>query len=187
MRPLRPVLPAIVALAVVLLTPSRVPGALAVNYAPGWNLVSGPEGSHLVGAVGGIYTLQPGDADYEAFPADSPLRGGYGYWAYFPQGGWLEPTRGTPSYSVTLLPGQWTLVGNPSAEVVVTVSHGVAALVYVPSDGYVSVGVIPPGVGAWVLGSGKLTLGPAEAPPTPPLPAAPLLPVVPTMPSHHAR
>jgi hypothetical protein len=185
MSPLRPALPAIVALALTVLAPAWMPRALAVNYAPGWNLVSGPEGSHLVGAEGEIYTLQPGDAEYEAFPADAPLSGGYGYWAYFPRGGWLEPAAGTSSYTVTLLPGQWTLVGNPGAELVMAVSGATAALVYVPGDGYVSVSVIPPGVGAWVLGSGRITLSPVETPPSM-LPAAPLLPAVPTIPSRRA-
>lgn len=184
MRPLRAALPAIVALALAPLTPSRVPQALAVNYAPGWNLVSGPAGSHLVGAEGVIYTLQPGDADYEAFPADAPLSGGYGYWAYFPRGGWLEAAAGTSRYTVTLLPGQWTLVGNPSAEATAVLSGALAVLVYVPSDGYVSVGVIPPGVGAWVLGNGRLAL---NAPGAAALPTAPVPPVVPPIPSPGAR
>ena len=180
MRPLRPALPVLVALAFALLAPVRVPHALAVNYSPGWNLVSGPEGSHLVGAEGQIYTLQPGDAEYEAFPADSSLRGGYGYWAYFPRGGWLEAAGGASRYAVTLLPGQWALVGNPSAEMIMTLSGALAALVYVPNDGYVSVSVIPAGVGAWVLGAGRLTL---SAPAEPILPSAPVLPVVPPIPN----
>lgn len=188
MRPLRSALPAIVALALALLAPARAPLALAVNYAPGWNLVSGPEGSHLAGAEGAIYTLQPGDAEYEAFPADAPLRGGYGYWAYFPRGGWLEAAAGVPSYSVMLLPDRWTLVGNPSAESVMSVSGAVATLVYVPGDGYVSVSVIPPGVGAWVLGDGPLMLSPPEWQPAAPVTrATPALPAVPPLPWQRAR
>ncbi len=188
MRPLRSALPAIVALALALLAPARAPLALAVNYAPGWNLVSGPEGSHLAGAEGAIYTLQPGDAEYEAFPADAPLRGGYGYWAYFPRGGWLEAAAGVPSYSVMLLPERWMLVGNPSAESVMSVSGAVATLVYVPGDGYVSVSVIPPGVGAWVLGDGPLMLSPPEWQPAAPVTrATPALPAVPPLPWQRAR
>lgn len=163
MRRLCPALALVVALP--LAGAMRTPRALAITYAPGWNLVSGPAGSHLVGAEGEIYTLQPGDGAYEAFPADAPLSAGYGYWAFFPRGGRLEAAAGTPSYSVTLLPDQWALVGNPTADTIVALSGARAALVYVPGDGYVSVAVIPPGVGAWVLGSGQLALSAPDGPP----------------------
>ncbi|HLZ70742.1 MAG TPA: hypothetical protein VKV26_12645 [Dehalococcoidia bacterium] len=157
---------AIAALAIFAAAQTRAQHALAVTYAPGWNLVSGPEGSHLVGAEGDIFTMQPGDADYEAFPADTPLSGGFGYWAYFPQGGSLEATIGVAEYSVTLVPGQWTLVGNPNSKASVTLSGDFTALIFVPEDGYVSVSSIPVGAGAWVLGAGQLTLSaPAGAVP----------------------
>ena len=38
-----------------------VHSAVAGIYLPGWNLVSGPDGSLLIGATGRLYTLQPGD------------------------------------------------------------------------------------------------------------------------------
>ncbi len=166
MKPIRPAILAIAVLAIFGGAHARAPRAFAVSYAPGWNLVSGPEGSHLVGAVGDIYTLQPGDANYEAAPADSPLSGGFGYWAYFPAGGSLDATIGVATYSVTLAPGRWTMVGNPTSKATVTLSGSFSALIYVPQDGYVSVTAIPVGVGAWVLGSGQLTLSaPAGAAP----------------------
>lgn len=91
--------------------------ALPVNavvvYGPGWNLVGGPDGSYLRGAIGSIYTLQPGDTDYEVFPATSPLRAGWGYWAFFPAGGSITLGIGQATYSVTPVPAEWTMVGNP--------------------------------------------------------------------------
>src|SRR5207248_437834 len=45
----------------------------SATYPPGWNLVAGPQGSHVRGATGSLYTLLPGDSDYEAFPVTSAL------------------------------------------------------------------------------------------------------------------
>src|SRR4051794_27611985 len=90
-----------------------LPSYAAVQYAAGWNLVSGPEGSHLTGAGGPPLTLQPGDASYETFAADGALRAGWAYWAYFPNGGSLQTTPGLSTYTVTVPAGQWVMVGNP--------------------------------------------------------------------------
>jgi len=81
--------PLVLALSIVfVLFGSRFP--VAVHAAPlpaGWNLVAGSAGATLSGASGQIYTLQPGDSSYESFPAGSPLKAGWGYWAFFPNGG----------------------------------------------------------------------------------------------------
>ena len=146
----------------------------AITYAAGWNLVAGPEGSHLSGATGSIFTLQPGDTDYEVFAADSPLRGGYGYWAFFPSGGSITLAGGSNTFSVASIPGQFIMVGNPS-QAVVTVSGADTAFTYTPSGGYQNATAIPPGQGAWVMGS-QIDLagsGPTSAPvaAAPPVPA----------------
>src|SRR5262249_48736404 len=62
---------------------------------------------------GSLYTLQPGGTDYEVLPATALLHAGWGYWAYFPAGGSLTLGPGQASYSVTLVPDQWVMVGNP--------------------------------------------------------------------------
>src|SRR5579871_3085251 len=86
----RTVVAALALLAVLsVLTPHRVQ-AQSVSYAPGWNLVAGPQGAQLIGATGQLYTLQAGDTDYETQPADAPLMACVGYWAYFPNGGSLN-------------------------------------------------------------------------------------------------
>jgi len=147
----------------------------AITYAAGWNLVAGPEGSHLSGATGSIFTLQPGDTDYEVFAADSPLRGGYGYWAFFPSGGSITLAGGSNTFSVASIPGQFIMVGNPS-QAVVTVSGADTAFTYTPSGGYQNATAIPPGQGAWVMGS-QIDLagsGPTSAPVTSAPAVAPL-------------
>ena len=128
----------------------------AVTYAAGWNLVAGPEGSRLSGASGSVFTLQPGDTDYEVFAADSPLHGGYGYWAFFPSGGSITLTGGSNTFSVASVPGQFIMVGNPSQSVV-TISGADTAYTYTPSAGYQAATTIPPGQGAWVMGQSDRT------------------------------
>lgn len=137
----------------------------AITYAAGWNLVAGPEGSHLSGASGNIFTMQPGDTDYEVFPADSGLHGGWGYWANFPTGGSITLTGGSNTFSVASVPGQFIMIGNPSPSTV-TISGADTAFTYTPSGGYQNATAIPPGQGAWVMGSqiGLAGNGPATAP-----------------------
>lgn len=165
----------LIALLVGLLAAFHVaPSALAVNYAPGWNLVSGPDGSRLRGATGYLYTLQPGDDGYETMPASAWLKGGYGYWAYFPGGGSLLAGTGTSSYSPSLAPGEWAMIGNPSANAAATLVGTTAALTYTPSAGYQSVDAVPAGAGAWVQGSGlvNLSIGAPGQPAAPQVPQA---------------
>jgi hypothetical protein len=96
--------------------------SVAVNYPAGWNVVGGPEGSILRGAVDRIYTLRPGDTDYRSFSASSPLHAGWGYWAFFPDGGSIDLAPGLFTYTVTPDPGQWLMVGNPSSFALATIS-----------------------------------------------------------------
>ncbi len=130
----------------------------AVTYAPGWNLVAGPSGSHLRGAADPIYTLQPGDEDYESFPAGSALVSGYGYWAYFPGGGSVDFAPGVRGYSVRPVAHQLVLVGNVSASSETVVSGAEAVYLYSPSTGYRLASAIPVGQGAWAAGFATITL-----------------------------
>lgn len=97
----------------------------SVTYGTGWNLVAGPQGSHLHGAVGSLYTLLPGDSDYEAFPVTLALQDGIGYWAYFPNGGSIDFGPGVGIFSTRVLQPQWIMVGNPSDSTPATISGSV--------------------------------------------------------------
>jgi len=130
------------------------PSALAVTYAPGWNLISGSEGSRVSGAIGNLYTLQPADSDYESMPVSSLLKGGYGYWAYFPNGGSLVPGTSTSNYQPNVAAGQWIMIGNPSSTADATFVGATLAYKYTPGAGYQNATSIPAGQGAWVQGSG---------------------------------
>ncbi len=160
--------PLLLLLALVLLLPRiwHATAQTAVTYTPGWNLVAGPSGSHLNGAVDPIYTLQPADTDYESFPADTALVGGQGYWAYFPNGGGIDFAPGTRTYSVRPPAHQFVMVGNPSATGDATVGGAEAVYLYSPSSGYQLTSVIPAGQGAWAAGLATITLT-AAPPPTP--------------------
>jgi hypothetical protein len=128
--------------------------SVVVSYPAGWAVVGGPEGSILRGAVDRIYTLRPGDTDYRSFSASSPLRAGWGYWAFFPDGGSIDLAPGLFTYTITPDPGQWLMVGNPSSYAVATISGatvqteqllGVGRGAFVMANGAVTVSVPPLG------------------------------------------
>jgi len=141
--------------------------ALAISYPAGWNLISGPAGSTVAGASGPIFSVQPGDAVYESFPASSPLRGGWGYWAFFPNGGNLTPGTSQSRCLIVPVPGAWVMVGNPSTAGAAPVSGADDVLTYTPMAGSQQASSIPVGAGAWVIGSGTVGItvpAPAAAP-----------------------
>jgi len=125
----------------------------AITYPAGWNLIGGPGGSHVLGASGSLYTLQPGDADYETVSVESPLHGGWGYWAYFPAGGSLDTSGGADpeSFAMVAAPGQYTMVGNPSSSRAAPVNSALY-IVYTlaPGVGYQPAQALLPGQGGWI-------------------------------------
>lgn len=127
-----------------------------IIYQPGWNLVSGPDGSTVSGAIGNLYTLQPGDTEYEVLPLDTSLRACVGYWAYFPRIGVLNDDESASQHtcSTSPTPGAWMMIGNPSIDAAAATINGAdQALLYDATSGYQATTSIPSGTGAWVLGS----------------------------------
>ena len=159
MRRLLLAVPLLVAVALIAALREQPHRTFAISYPAGWNLISAPDGSLVRGAQGPLYTFQPGDADYEIFPATTPLHGGYGYWAFFPNGGTVDLAAGTPRYTVTLIPGEYTMIGNPSSQASASVEGADQLLLYDPVSGaYIPSNEIPAGQGALVLGSGTIVV-----------------------------
>jgi hypothetical protein len=151
---------------------TRTPHALfAISYPAGWNLVSGPSGSTLVGATGSIYTAQPGDSAYQVLAANSPLKSGWGYWAYFPSGGSIRTQPGISTYSVDLGDGATVLIGNPSAANPATVTGADVVYTYTPGGDYTISTTVPAGQGAIVIGAGTITVTATTAASAQPQPA----------------
>jgi len=147
-----------------------VHSAGAITYTQGWNLVGGPEGSLLRGAVGSMYTLQPGDTVYEEIASTTPLHAGWGYWAYFPNGGSIDLGTGSALYRVLPVPGQYVMVGNP----------GTAGDATIIGADVQTLDTIPLGHGAFVISSRLVTITvPAMFIPTPPPTASPAPTVLP--------
>ncbi len=135
--------------------------AQSVTYAPGWNLVAGPQGAHLSGATGLLYTLQPGDTDYESMPASSPLTACRGYWAYFPSGGSIDfgPSgNASANCAVTISPAQFVMMGDPSSTASAPVSGADLVYTYSPDGGYQVATQLSPGQGAWVYAAGAVSI-----------------------------
>src|SRR5690348_8222202 len=72
---------------------ARLPGGearaqrIGITYPAGWNLIGGPDGSTVSGAMGSLFTFQAGDTAYQVVDTAAPLSACWGYWAYFPNGG----------------------------------------------------------------------------------------------------
>jgi hypothetical protein len=125
----------------------------AVTYAPGWNLVAGPAGSTFPGAAA-VYSFPPGAEDYIARTGVTPSSTGYGYWAYYPQGGSpnLAENPSDCRTTITAPVGQWFLAGDPSATNTARVSGAMAIYAYdAVARTYTAVTALAPGQGAWVM------------------------------------
>ncbi len=149
--------------------------AQIATYAPGWNLVAGPQGARLIGATGSLYTLQPGDSTYETRPVDTPLTACVGYWAYFPSGGSIDfgPLGGANTQcSLNVSPPQYVIMGNPSGSINVNVNGAEIVYTYDPASGYQAATQLAPGHGAWVYAAGTVSIQTAAPPLRPPQGAA---------------
>jgi len=144
-----------------------------VTYQPGWNLVSGPPGTVLTGAVGPLYTLQAGDSTYETIPNGTPLQAGVGYWAYFPAATTVTLTPiPSPSLQVPLAQNGYIMAGDPSTQPILDQGGSQLLYAYDPSSGYSLTGSLEPGRGVFVFSwvPGSITIGgtmPSGAQPSP--------------------
>lgn len=137
----------------------------------GWNMVSGPEGQVFRDAAGVIYYLRPGDDGYRTQPATAAVHATFGYWAYFPRPATVTLSGdATLPATLTLLPRQQVLIGNPSATQTVRLSGADEVVRYdAASNTWLLVLTLEPGEGAWAfsLRGGPLTFS-ALTPPAPP-------------------
>jgi hypothetical protein len=123
---------------------------VTVMYPAGWNLVSGPTATTFTEAVGPLYSLQPGEADYGMTPTVTRLPAGNGWWAYFAAPVAKTFTRGNlEPITETVLAQQFSMVGNPFLTPAV-VRGADAVFTYSPERGYEQAASIPVGQGAFV-------------------------------------
>lgn len=150
-----------------------------ISYPAGWNLVGGPAGTTLQGALGPLYTLQYGDDSYETVANGTPLTGGLGYWVYFPNGGTATLGAGGPCVvAVPIGAAAWVMVGNPWPAGTVTARGADIVESYTPAAGYQSSVTLRPGAAAWAWASVKTTVALTvdgcatvnSVPPVPPIP-----------------
>ena len=130
----------------------RADAGNSVTYAAGWNLVAFPPNTDVSKITAPLYTMQPGDTDYETIPVSQGTVSGFGYWAYFGASTQITLDAGSANlYSVLAPPNQYIMVGNPSGTQSSVVTGANVVYTYDPTNGYVQSPVLPPGQGAWVL------------------------------------
>jgi len=123
---------------------------VTVLYPAGWNLVGGPAGTALNGNTRALYTFGFRDTEYRVLAPETPLTGGLGYWAYFPNGG--SAALGSSGPCVIAVPigaGEYVMVGHPWQTGTATVRGAERVLKYEPGMGYVASVTLRPGQAAW--------------------------------------
>jgi hypothetical protein len=134
---------------------------IAVNYSPGWHIVSGAGMACVTGRVSVM--LEYLDGQYQvASPARlaDPLSA---LWVYFPDGATvalpadlpngsgIDPENGSLDiFTTSLDPDGWYLVGNPSPYGPESFVTGIDDAVLYDDGNYVTTTAIPPGQGAWI-------------------------------------
>jgi hypothetical protein len=154
-------------------TPTTSSGGTTVTYAAGWNLVALPPSTDLSKIKSSLFTIQPGDTDYETIDPKQGTQSGFGYWAYFAASTSMTLSAGSGDFYAVLAPaGQYIMVGNPSGTSTAIVSGADAVNTYDPVAGYGTSPLLNPGQGAWVLSDAggpitvTITSAPAAAPPS---------------------
>jgi hypothetical protein len=145
--------------------------SVPVGYHAGWNLVGGPDGTTF-NAAGNAYTFGVTDSSYVTSAGTAPIGGGNGYWMYFPADTTvLMNGTGASTMQVSVPPGTYIMIGNPSGTQSVTVSGADQVLTYdAGAQQYTATTTLGIGQGAWAFSTagGTITLtatGPATAPP----------------------
>lgn len=118
-------------------------------YAPGWNLVAGPEGSHLA-LHGETLISLAGERPQYAESTLPTAHAGEGYWVYYNRGATLLLV-GVPQpiTQVHVSGGQWATIGNSGARPA-SVRGADIALTYTPDAGFAPAGSVQPGEAALV-------------------------------------
>lgn len=132
----------------------------AQQYLNGWNLAAFPPGSTLADGTT-LYTLQPGDSDYEVSASDQGTQDGYGYWVNFGFGSQSSLNLGagtTQPYEVDAPAGQWVSIGDPSGTQPAQVNGADMVFVFRPSTGYHGTTALYPGQGALAYSSAGATI-----------------------------
>jgi hypothetical protein len=138
---------------------TSVGSGIPVSYASGWNIVGGPTGTLILGAIGPMYTYQAGDTAYETIGNGTPLTQPQGYWAYMGAATGSIPLSGPQSLTVALPPAQWVMIGNPG-NTPANVSGADVVYTYSATSGYQPTTTLQPGQGAWAISvnGGTLTI-----------------------------
>lgn len=140
---------------------AATPPGITVTYAAGWNIVAGPTGTTISGAAAPLYTLQPGDTNYETLAPSAGLKPGAGYLAYLPASTSATlPVVSGGSATVQLPPGQFVLIGNPGHTAATVTGADVVLVFNSASNSYAPAATLPAGQGAWAMSNagGQVTI-----------------------------
>jgi len=149
-------------------------GGNTVTYQAGYNLVAFPPNTDISSITTPLYTMQPGDTEYETIQPGQGTQSGFGYWAYFSSSGQITLDAGTSNvYSVIAPSGQYIMVGNPSGTQTALVTGADVVYTYDPTNSanpYNASPLLQPGQGAWVYSAsgGPIVVQPGNASAPPP-------------------
>lgn len=130
---------------------ANAPGTVAFwrVYAPGWNLVAGPQGARLALHGEPLYSLDGSQPQY-ADNGQGVVNSGVGYWVFYGTGQTLLLV-GVPQpvTQIHVNGGEWATLGN-SGNKPAAVRGADLALVYDPQAGFQPATVVQPGQAAMV-------------------------------------
>jgi hypothetical protein len=130
---------------------ASAPGTVAFwkVYAPGWNLVAGPQGARLALHGEPLYSLDGSQPQY-ADNTQGAVAGGVGYWVFYGSAQTLLLV-GVPQpvTQVHVSGGQWATLGNSGTRPA-AVRGADLALVYDPQAGFQPASLVQPGQAAMV-------------------------------------
>jgi hypothetical protein len=123
---------------------------VSVSLAAGWDIVAGPAGSVITGAVGPLYTYQGGDSAYEVLPAGSLLQAGQSYWAYFagPAVNSIPVATGQ-TVQLQIPPSHFVMIGNPGSGTATVTGVDYMAIYDTTTSQFRASTTLGPGQGAW--------------------------------------